>query len=40
MVTKGSGPLGLKVMGGTDSKLKYVVIKEIVANTPAAMMGD
>ena len=39
-VIKGSGPLGLKVMGGTDTKLKYVVIKEIVANTPADIDGQ
>jgi len=31
-VTKVSGPLGLKVMGGADNKLKDVVIKEIVPN--------
>ena len=39
-MTKGSGPLGLKVMGGTDTKLKHVVIKEIVANTPADIDGQ
>ena len=39
-MTKGSGPLGLKVMGGTDAKLKDVVIKEIVPNTPADIDGQ
>ena len=27
-------------MGGTDTKLKHVVIKEIVANTPADIDGQ
>ena len=39
-VTKGSGPLGLKVMGGADTKLKDVVIKEIVPDTPADINGQ
>lgn len=39
-VTKGSGTLGLKVMGGTDAKVKDVLIKEIVPNTPADIDGQ
>ena len=39
-VTKGSGPLGLKVMGGADTKLKDVVIKEIVPNSQADIDGQ
>lgn len=42
-VSKGSAPLGLEVMGGTDTKLKDVVIKEIVPYTQAhklTLMGS
>jgi len=39
-VTKGSGPLGLKVMGGADTTLKSVLIKEIVPNTQADIDGQ
>lgn len=39
-VTKGSGPLGLKVVGGADTNLKDVVIKEIVPNTQADIDGQ
>lgn len=39
-VTKGSGPLGLKVVGGADTNWKDVVIKEIVPNTQADIDGQ
>jgi len=39
-VTKGSEPLGLKVIGGADTKLNNMVIKEIVPNTPADIDGQ
>ena len=39
-VAKGSGPLGLKVVGGADTNLKDVVIKEIVPNTQADIDGQ
>ena len=32
--------LGLMVMGGTDTKLKDVVIKEIMPNMPADIDGQ
>ena len=38
-MTKSSGPLGLVVMGGADTTLNDVVIKEIVPNTPADIDG-
>lgn len=39
-ITKGGGPLGLKVVGGADTNLKGVVIKEIVPNTQADIDGQ
>ena len=39
-VAKGRVPLGLEVRGGTDTKLKDVVIKEIVPYTPADIDGQ
>lgn len=37
---KGSGPLGLKVVGGVDTSTKDVIIKEIVPNTQADIDGQ
>ena len=39
-VTKASGPLGLMVMGGADTQLKNLVIKEIVPNSQADIDGQ
>ena len=39
-VIKGSGPLGLKVVGGADTNMKDVLIKEIVPNTQADIDGQ
>lgn len=39
-VAKGSGPLGLRVIGGVDTNMKEVLIKEIVPNTQADIDGQ
>jgi len=39
-INKGSGSLGLKVVGGADTTVKGVLIKEIVPNTQADIDGQ
>jgi len=39
-INKGSGSLGLKVVGGADTTVKGVLIKEIVPNAQADIDGQ